>query len=129
MCPKVWELISHLNSNISIYILHNFIPTFLKLLTRRICLTIKASLVGDHFLYSHDLNVWFWGDVLKRYHMLVKPLTCSACTMWNDSLKLGISIMLYKSFHRHAKKLLDFWCFKITLMDFIFETFSLQILH
>ena len=30
-------------------------------LTKRICLTIK-SVVGDHFLYSHDLNVCFGGD-------------------------------------------------------------------
>ena len=28
-----------------------------EVLTRRICLTIKPSLVGDHFLYSHDLNI------------------------------------------------------------------------
>ena len=26
----------------------------------------KASLVGDHLLYSHDLNVWFRGDVVRR---------------------------------------------------------------
>ena len=24
------------------------------------------SLVGDHFLYSHDLNVWFEGDIERR---------------------------------------------------------------
>ena len=26
----------------------------------------KASFVGDHLLYSHDLNVWFRGDVVRR---------------------------------------------------------------
>ena len=26
----------------------------------------RASLVGDHLLYSHDLNVWFRDDVVKR---------------------------------------------------------------
>ena len=31
-----------------------------------ICLTVRASLVGDHFLYSHDLNVWFRGDIVRR---------------------------------------------------------------
>ena len=25
-----------------------------------------ASLVSDHFLYSHDLNVWFKDDVVRR---------------------------------------------------------------
>ena len=26
----------------------------------------KASSIGDHFLYSHDLNVWFRGDTVRR---------------------------------------------------------------
>ena len=26
----------------------------------------NISTVGDHFLYSSDLNVWFRGDILKR---------------------------------------------------------------
>ena len=26
----------------------------------------RASLVGDHFLYSHDLNVCFRGDIVRR---------------------------------------------------------------
>ena len=26
----------------------------------------RASLVGDHLLYSHDLSVWFRRDVLRR---------------------------------------------------------------
>ena len=30
-----------------------------------------ASLVGDHFLYSHDLNVLFSGDTWRRTSMLV----------------------------------------------------------
>ena len=33
----------------SMYILHDVLYTFPKVLIRRICLTIKASLVGDHF--------------------------------------------------------------------------------
>ena len=32
--------------------------------TKRICLTINASLVGDQFLYSHDLDVCFRGDMI-----------------------------------------------------------------
>ena len=43
-------------TNISIHILHTIPYKFLLVLTRRICLTIKVSLVGDHFLYSHDLD-------------------------------------------------------------------------
>ena len=39
---------------ISIYILHTLLYTFLKVLTRRICLTIKAPQVGDYLLSSHD---------------------------------------------------------------------------
>ena len=31
----------------------------------------RASLVGDHFPYSHDLNVWFRGDIVGRNYMLV----------------------------------------------------------
>ena len=26
----------------------------------------EAALIGDHFLYSHDLNVWFRGDIVRR---------------------------------------------------------------
>ena len=42
--------------NISIRFLHTLFYTFLLVLTRRIGLTIKVSLVGKFFLYSHDLN-------------------------------------------------------------------------
>ena len=31
----------------------------------------RASLVGDHFLYFHNLNVWFRGDIVGRNLMLV----------------------------------------------------------
>ena len=42
--------------NISIHILHSLLYTFPLVLTRRIGFTTVASLGGDHFLYSHDLN-------------------------------------------------------------------------
>ena len=42
-----------LHPNIIMHILPIVHHTFLKVLTRRICL--RASLVGDHFLYSLDL--------------------------------------------------------------------------
>ena len=40
---------------------------------RRICLTIKNFLecICDHFLYSHDLNVYFRGDTVGRKEMLM----------------------------------------------------------
>ena len=38
------------------YILHTRLYTFLLVLTRRIRLTIKASWVGDHFVYFRDLK-------------------------------------------------------------------------
>ena len=40
------------------HILHTVLDTFPKVLSRWICLTIKACLVGDHFLSSRGLNVW-----------------------------------------------------------------------
>ena len=41
---------------VSIRILCTLFDAFPLVLTRRFCWTIKASLGGDHFLYSHDLN-------------------------------------------------------------------------
>ena len=45
-----------LHPNINIHILHILLYIFHLILTRRICLTIKASLVGDHYLYPRDFN-------------------------------------------------------------------------
>ena len=38
---------------------------------QKIMSTTRVSLVGDHCLYSHDLNVWFRGDIVRRNWMLV----------------------------------------------------------
>ena len=60
-----------LHPNISIHILHTVLYTFPKVLARRICLTINQSrtfVVRDHFLYYHDLNVCFRGDVQIDSH-------------------------------------------------------------
>ena len=43
-------------------------------LIRRIGLTIKASWVVDHFLYSPDLNEWIGSIALRRNKMLVTPI-------------------------------------------------------
>ena len=45
--------------SISKHILHTVLYTFPEVLTRRFCLLNKASFVGNHFLHSHDLNMWF----------------------------------------------------------------------
>ena len=45
-----------LHHNLSIRFLQTLLYTFLLVLTRRIGLTIKVSLVGNFFPYSHDLN-------------------------------------------------------------------------
>ena len=53
-------ILNLLHPNISLQILHTVLYTFLKVLSRRICKTIKRFfLVGDHFLHSSDLNMWF----------------------------------------------------------------------
>ena len=67
LCP-----LSHpLHLSISIHIHYTLCYTFLLVLTRRICLLILAFWVGDHFLYSHDLNEWFNSIIVRRIHMLV----------------------------------------------------------
>ena len=47
--------------------------TFSFVLTRRICLTTKAFLVGDHFLYSNDLSKLFSSITLRRNNILITP--------------------------------------------------------
>ena len=58
--------------NLSMHILYTVLYSFPQALTRRICLTIKkASLVGNHFLYSRDVTVWFKADIVWRNKTLV----------------------------------------------------------
>ena len=57
------EVMNPLHINISVYILLIDLHICPKVLKRRICL---ASLVGDYFLHSCNLNVWFRGDIVKR---------------------------------------------------------------
>ena len=69
---QLWNSYYHFSTSsplhplIRMHCLHTVLYTFPKVLTRTICLTVRASLVGDHLLYSHDLNVWFRGDVVRR---------------------------------------------------------------
>ena len=64
-------ILNPLHPNISMHILHTVLYIFPKLLTRRICLAKLASLVGGHFVYSCDLNVWFRADIVGRNKTLV----------------------------------------------------------
>ena len=50
------ELFNSLHPNISMHILHTVLYTFSLVLIRRIEQS-RASLVNDHFLDSHELNV------------------------------------------------------------------------
>ena len=72
--------VNPLQPNISMHILHTVLFTSLKVLTRRICLTIKSFFFGDHSLYSHNLNVWFRGDfnLIIRFDslMVITSLFC-----------------------------------------------------
>ena len=70
--------VNPLHPNIRMHILHTVFYTFLKVLMRRICWTVRSSLVVDHFLDSHDLNVWFrvilWGEIRCQSLLGVKGL-------------------------------------------------------
>ena len=64
-------VLNSLYSNISIHILHILLYTFTLVLTRRICLTIKASNISDHFLNSHNLDEQLNSITVRRNYMLV----------------------------------------------------------
>ena len=63
---KVYFVSNPLLPNISMHILHTVLWTFPNVLIRRICSQSRASLVDDHFLYSHDLNLWLQGDIVGK---------------------------------------------------------------
>ena len=54
----------------------------------------RASLVGDHILYSRDLSVWFKGDVVRRNKMLV---TLSGWRVKVDHIILQTNYLSYIS--------------------------------
>ena len=54
------------------YLLLTVLFIFPTVLKRRLFFNNQAHLIGDHFLYSHCLNVWLRADVLKRNWMLLK---------------------------------------------------------
>ena len=50
---------------------HTALFTFVMVLARRIYLITKATVVGDHFLHSHNLDVCFSSNTVRRNRMLV----------------------------------------------------------
>ena len=60
------SLFNSMNPNISIQILHTVFYSFPWVMPRSIFTTIKSFLMGDHFLYSHDLNVWARHCIVRR---------------------------------------------------------------
>ena len=59
----------HMNpllSNISMHILHTYSIHFLRFWKGEFVQQSRASLVGDRFIYSHDLNVWIRDDIVRR---------------------------------------------------------------
>ena len=58
---KYSSMINPLHPNINMRILHTVLYTFLEGLKRRICLTVKSSLVVDHFSCSHALKCLIQG--------------------------------------------------------------------
>ena len=60
-----------LHPNISMHILFIVLYISPKVLTWRICLTIRRFFyfVRDHFFYSCDLNVWLRGEKLDASHL------------------------------------------------------------
>ena len=61
-----WPLNLHISMLILLSVLFHFLWCW-----QGICSTVKTFSVGDHSLYSHDPNVWFRGDIVKRNKMLV----------------------------------------------------------
>ena len=61
----------------------------------------SASLVADHFLYSHDCNEWFRGNMIGRNYMLV-TLRCHRATngLSNSWLCCRISNVITHSLRR-----------------------------
>ena len=71
----VFHFPNPLHPNISIQILHTILYTFPKVLTRIICLPIRDSFPGDHFLYSlFDSGVILQGKIRCKSLVVFKEL-------------------------------------------------------
>ena len=68
---KFYSSILYTSTSCSEHILYTIFYTVCKVLTRRICLTIKNFFIFWSFPCSRDLDVWFRGDIVRRNQMLV----------------------------------------------------------
>ena len=69
LLPLINIDIKHLNPfhpYISMHILHTVLYTFLQFWKGELLQQSRASLVSDQVLYSHDQNVLFRGDIMRR---------------------------------------------------------------
>ena len=75
-------------------------------------LSNKKSLLSvcDHFLYSHDLNVWFRGDIHGRNLMLIMLRVKSVKVGGHYSLLINFFILM-TVIHDHVQFVCgDIWC-------------------
>ena len=61
-----WIKLNPSHPDVSMYVLHTVLAIFSKWWQREFVQQSIASLVGDHILCSHDLNVWFRGVIVRR---------------------------------------------------------------
>ena len=73
----------------------------------------RASLVGDHVLYSLDLNVLFRGDIVRRNKMLIWVRGSKARTPYTPGLKLKSQVKLVRA-SPHTKST---HCWSIQIRD------------
>ena len=77
------HFLNPLHPNISMHILHTVLH-FPRCWQGEFVHQSKASLVGDHFLYSCGLNVWFRGDIVRRNETRITPTGQSVTTVESE---------------------------------------------
>ena len=92
--PYPFTDINPLHSNISMHILHTVLIYFVRCWQGEFVYRLKASFVGDHFLYSHDFNViqgWYCREKLDANHPSgfkgLTPMWCMEFSMLSPVFK------------------------------------------
>lgn len=67
--------------NINVHILHTILQRILTVLTRRVCLTIRVSSIGDHFPTCMTVKCDSGGDTVRRNLMPI--------TLWGQRILKG----------------------------------------
>ena len=108
----IQRIFNFLHLNISMHILQTVLHTFFKVLTRTIYLKQSlASLVGDHFLYSHDLNVWS------------RVILEGEIRFWQQFKIPKINLTFNSLCVKNGRQILSCW----TLLPFLQEKFILEV--